>query len=336
MLPWFSKERHMSARWLIQALGLAVLVLPAAAGAATPDESRVRIAAALDNIAQLERPMELGLATIWDGNKYVQCRRTADHMLVCEAAGDAMQPTLARVLTPERAARLATLGWHLDPSFGNYVQSFPPNMPPRDAAAAVAQALTDGYDADLGAVAVRTSWVAAESCPPRNGAKQNLAGSINDAPSMAGVLIHACHFTPPPAEIAIRSAQDLIGVYGARVTGEVGRIIVNGEEPGIHVVFDTDGGYVQCAPDKPPAAIFCEAASADSMPTLDAVLTPEHVAQLHALGYADPGRSPNYAKSFSAANADAGAIAREVLTTLYDVYGYRGRPKLAILTEKGG
>ncbi len=326
----------MSAKALLWVLGVVLLDAARASlvAAATPDESQAKIEAALDNIAQLERPLEMGLATVWDGNKFVQCRRTADHTLACEAAGSLMQPTLDRVLTPERIAKLVALGWRLDPAFGNYVQMFPPSLSAHDAGLRIAQALSDGYGAGLGAVSVRSAWVAAEACPPRNGAKQNLAGSINDAPSMAGYVIHACSYTPPPMEVAVHSVQDLIGVYGARVTGEIGRLIVNGDDRAIHVIFDTEVGYIQCAPDKPPAEIYCEAASADSMPTLDAVLTPERVDRLHALGYADPGRGPNYAKSFPHGSADASAIAHEILTMFYDIYGYRGRPKLAVLTEK--
>lgn len=33
---------------------------------------------------------------------------------------------------------------------------------------------------------------------------------------------------------------------------------------------------------------------------------------------------------------DAAALARELLALLYDVYGYKGSPKLAVATEKGG
>ena len=45
-----------------------------------------------------------------------------------------MQPSLARVLTSERVARLAALGWHLDTSFGNYVQIFPVDLPVKEIA----------------------------------------------------------------------------------------------------------------------------------------------------------------------------------------------------------
>src|SRR6476646_11969104 len=109
----------------------------------------LRVEAALDNIATLSRPREDGYATIWDGNKYVQCRRLPDRNLRCEAAGTFMQSSLERVLTPERLARLTALGWRLDPSFGNYVQIFPADAAPGFVAAKILQVLGEAYDADL-------------------------------------------------------------------------------------------------------------------------------------------------------------------------------------------
>src|SRR5580704_10773835 len=93
--------------------------------AASPRTSQSHVQAALDNITTLSRLREDGYATMWDGNKYVQCRRLPDRSLRCEAAGTLMQSSLERVLTPERVVRLTALGWRLDPSFGNYVQTFP-------------------------------------------------------------------------------------------------------------------------------------------------------------------------------------------------------------------
>jgi len=60
--------------------------------------SKSRIEAALQNIMMLSRPGQDGFATIWDGNKYVQCGWTRDRGLKCETAGSLMQPSLKRVL----------------------------------------------------------------------------------------------------------------------------------------------------------------------------------------------------------------------------------------------
>ena len=124
------------------------LVAPAKGAADPRQESRTRAEAALANIINLDRPGEDGLATIWDGNKYVQCRRTTDRDLRCEAAGTVMQPSLAHVLVPERLARLAALGWQLDPSFGNYVQDFSADLPLEnfDDATIAGELLTIFYD----------------------------------------------------------------------------------------------------------------------------------------------------------------------------------------------
>jgi hypothetical protein len=190
--------------------------------------SQSRIEAALTNIMTLQRPGQDGLATIWDGNKYVQCRWMPERALRCEAAGALMQPSLGRVLGPERIARLATLGWHLDPSFGNYVQTFPAGLPAGQVADRILQALKEGYDADLADLEVQSDWIKSSPCPPRNGPGQNLAGMINDSPAMAATAVRGCAYRPDhkPASPA-RTAADLINIYGARVSGEVQRLRVN-------------------------------------------------------------------------------------------------------------
>ena len=318
------------------AAAFAAWLLPPGVGAvaAGPPESQSRVQAALENILMLDRPGEDGLATVWDGNKYVQCRRMRDRTLRCEAAGELLQPSLGHVLVPERVARLVAQGWHLDPSFGNYAQIFPKEIPVSQVAERILQALAEGYDADLANLEVRTDWIASQPCPPRNGYTQNLAGMINDAPAMASTAIRGCAYTPP-ATPSIRSAADLIGVYGTKATAEIQRLRINSDRD-VFVVFETGGGYVQCAPDKSPSGIYCEAQSADSWEFLANVLTSERVARLHAAGYTDPGRAPNYWRTYALTDFDDAAIARDLLTILYDVYGYSGSPKLKFKTEKGG
>lgn len=314
---------------------------PAAAAAA---ESRVAIVAGMANMLTLERPGQQGLATVADGNKFVQCRRMADRALRCEAAGALMQPSLEHVLIPARVAALRTLGWTLDRHFGSYARAFPADTTAERLADAAIAALRDGYDADPARIGVGTAWVRSEPCPPRNGPKQNLAGIIEDAPSMRPTAVHACSYDPRairrpapsrpflpsavPSSMA-RSDQDLVDSYGARFAGEVARLRVNRNGPRVFAVFSTKTGYVQCEPKGD--ALYCEAASADSDPALAGVLTPERVALLHRAGFADPGRSENYAKDYDFAAADDVAIAREILTLLHDVYGYDGRQKLEII-----
>jgi hypothetical protein len=308
---------------------------PAMADAAPPT-AKTHLLAAFQNIMALQRPGQQGFAAAWDGNKYVQCGLEEDKSLRCEAAGSLMQPSLERVLAPDRVARLTVLGWRLDPSFGNYVQTFPPGTPNDQVADKILQALTEGYDADLAGLQVESTWVAREPCPPRNGPSQNLAGLINDAPAMARTAIHGCAFHPVPATgpgLSVGSTAELITLYGARVTGEIQRLRVNAERR-VHVIFEAGIGYVQCKPEAPPPAIYCEAESAESWPALASVLTPDRVARLASAGYAQPGRAPNYWKIYPLGRFDDAAIAREVLGILRDVYGYTGAPQLEILTEE--
>jgi hypothetical protein len=247
-----------------------------------------------------------------------------------------MQPSLGHVLTPERIGRLTALGWRLDPSFGAYAQTFPAGAPASLVADKILETLAEGYDADLANLEVLTDWIASDPCPPRNGPGQNLAGMINDAPAMAATAVHACAYAPAPGAeplAATSSAADLIGLYGARVTGEIQRLRINLDQP-IYVILDTEAAYVQCQPQAAPPAIYCEAVSADSWPGIASLLTPERVARLHTAGFADPGRAPNYWKAYPLDAASDEAIARELLAILHDAYGYAGAPELKVVSEK--
>jgi hypothetical protein len=299
--------------------------------------SQFRVEAAVKNIMTLHRPGQDGLATVWDGNKYVQCRWMPDRTLRCEAGGTLMQPPLARILRPERIARLAALGWQLDTSFGNYVQVFPGGLPGSQVADKILQALKDGYDADLTNLEIQTDWIKSSPCPPRNGPSQNLAGMINDHPAMASTAVYGCAYKPGPGDEPaplVRAAGDLIIIYGSRVSGELQRLRVNADRQ-VFVVLQTDAGYVQCAPLTSPRGIYCEAQSAESWSVLAHILTADRVARLHAAGFSVPGRSPNYWKTYPAGQFSDAAIADELLTILHDVYGYNGSPKLRFKSEKG-
>jgi hypothetical protein len=270
----------------------------------------------------------------YDGNKYIQCRLQLDRAFRCEAAGTLMQPSLARVLSPERIAKLHTLGWTLDSSFGNYVQIFPSGLPVKDIAKRLLQALREGYDANVGDLEVGSDWIKTEPCPPRNGPGQNLAGMISDAQSMTGFRVHACSYKPSDEPLPqVRSKADLINIHGARVAGEIQRLRVNIDRQRFTwVVVDTGGGYIQCGT-APPRGIYCEAQSAETWPVLARILTAERVALLHAAGYADPGRAPNYWKNYSLDEFTDRAIAEELLAILYEVYAYSGVPKLIFKTN---
>jgi hypothetical protein len=312
---------------------LAALALWAAISPSVAQTPNIRIDEALQNITSLVRAGRVGYATFWDGNKYIQCRRISDRSLRCEAAGTSMQPSLKNVLTADRLTRLAALGWMLNPSFGNYVQIFPADMPTDRAADHVVRALAEAYAANVNDLDVATSWVVDTPCPPRNGPSQNLAGMVNDAPSMRATAVRTCFYTPPAATPqTASSAAELVGIYGTSTTAEIQRLRINATRR-IYTVFDAGIGYIQCAPEVPPVAIYCEAQSAESWAALTTVLTPERVARLHNAGYADPGRSPNYSKSYALDKYKDAAIASEILTILYEAYGYTGATKLKTTTE---
>jgi hypothetical protein len=97
------------ARACVAVLIFTLLILHTGNSALSSEASRSRVEAALNNIAALQRPGQDGIATFWDGNKYVQCRRIPDQALRCESAGTLMQPSLGRVVGPERIARLIAL-----------------------------------------------------------------------------------------------------------------------------------------------------------------------------------------------------------------------------------
>lgn len=310
------------------ALALWVAISPGIA-----QSPNVRIDEALQNITSLLRAGRVGYATFWDGNKYIQCRRMPDRSLRCEAAGTSMQPSLKNVLTADRLVRLAALGWVLDPSFGNYVQLFPADMPTERATNQILQTLTEGYNADIQDMEIQTAWILDMPCPPRNGPSQNLAGSVNDAPSMRSTAVRACSYAPPAATPQIAgSAAELVGIYGPSTTAEIQRLRINATRR-VYTVFDASIGYIQCMPEVPPVAIYCEAQSAENWAALSTVLTPERVAQLRKAGYADPGRAPNYSKSYAFDKYKDADIAREILTLLYESYGYTGATKLKVTTE---
>jgi hypothetical protein len=324
---------------VVFAITAVALLTSANAGlAAPPQTSQSRIEATLDNITNLNRSGQDGYATIWDGNKYVQCRRLPDRSLRCESAGTLMQSSLEHVLTPERIARLTALGWSLDPSFGNYVQVFPADAASSLVAEKIIRVLGEAYDADVAELEVQSTWVRSEPCPPRNGPSQNLAGIVSNAPSMAATAVHACVYKLKAdlgPSLPVSSVAELIGLYGGKVTAEIQRLRVNARRR-VFSIFEPGIGYVQCKPDIAPPTIYCEAQSADSWEALASVLTPERVHRLHELGFADPGRGPNYSKTYDMDQFDDAAIARELLTVLRDVYGYTGQPTLKIMTEESG
>jgi len=172
--------------WLAAVMAVAWANCPVMA-----QSGKEQVAAAIDWVRAEDRPGRDGLATIWDGNKYVQCRGVKNSDLRCEAAGALMQVSLGRVLTPERIGRLATMGWTLDPSFGNYVRTFGSDAPTMDVADQILAALQQGYDINLQNLDVARQSIARAACPPRNGPSQSHAGAINER-SRSRSVVRTC------------------------------------------------------------------------------------------------------------------------------------------------
>lgn len=309
---------------------MTLLAWGTACEAASPD---ALIDQTLQNITTLVRPGRVGYAAIRDGNKYVQCRRMPDRAKRCEAAGAALQPSLKAVLNGARLNRLAALGWSIDPAFGNYVRLYPSNMATATVAKEILNTLVDGYGAQPDTLEFNTAWIVDVPCPPRNGPSQNLAGLINNAREMGKSAITACAYKAPGGTSQkVASASELIALNGTEVTAEIQRLRINAAKR-VHVIFDSGIGYVQCMPETPPATLNCEAQSAESWPALSALLTPERIAMLRNAGYTDPGRAPNYWKSYAFDKFTDAAVAQEILTILFEVYGYTGVAKFKVLTE---
>ena len=316
-------------------VALALFASSAIAFAQPTQTNKARVEATLQNVLNLDRPGQDGYATIWDGNKYVQCKRVPDRGLRCEAAGSLMLPFLERILTPERVAQLAALGWRLDPSFGNYVQTFPAGITTGVVAEKILQVLATAYDADSANLEVQSRWVKSELCPPRNGPTQNLAGIVNDAPSMAATAIYACAYKPKQnagPNLPLGSTGELIDFYGVKVTNEIQRLRVNIDR-NVYAIFEAGIGYVQCRPDARPPTIYCEAQSAESWDALASILTPDRVARLHAPDSPIPAALRITGRPISWTRSTMSGIAREILTILHDVYGYNGLPALKVKTE---
>lgn len=322
-------------RGMLVRAALAVALLLSAVGvaiAASADDD-ARIEQALHNVLTLERPGKTGLATIWVANAWVQCRRLLNRALRCEAAGLLMQPSLARILTPAQIADLDRLGWRIDPAFGNYVRTFDGSHTLADVARSIRAILVDIYRTDPYAIELSTDWLPWELCPPRSGPRQNLAGSINGSKRMAGVVIHACSYTPPATPVA-GTLEQLIASAGPRISAEIERLHIN-HLKSVFVVVDFDFAYVQCAPDPETDGIYCETASADSQAALGIFLTPERIARLHRHGFNDPGLTPNFWKIYATGSIKADAVAADLLAVIYDVYEYRGEAPFKYSTETG-
>jgi hypothetical protein len=242
-------------------LGVFSAVSAGAAADEWTQDKRTLVEAAIGNMMSLDRPGQVGLATIFDGNKFVQCRRLEDRSIRCEAAGTLLQPSMSHTLTGAKLEALEAFGWSLDASFGNWVQNFAADATPQRIANEVETALADVYDADPKSIVAHTDWVAKQACLPRRGFTQNLAGSVITSLNPVAYSIFACAYKPPSDSgpvVKNGDIDELVEAFGGRMSGELQRLRVNLQRR-IWVAFETEIGYVQCAPQTNPDAFHCEA-----------------------------------------------------------------------------
>lgn len=98
----------------------------------------------------------------------------------------------------------------------------------------------------------------------------------------------------------------------AKATAEVHRFAIFEWKPGVV--------YVQCLSEGDDQ-LYCEAVSADAIPQVRAIVTPEREAQLLALGFQKPGLSMNYTQALPLAQATTGEAADLMMRAAAAAYG---------------
>jgi hypothetical protein len=128
---------------------------------------------------------------------------------------------------------------------------------------------------------------------------------------------------------------DVDARYIPAMTAELQRVEKAGKGVEAFTIFITGPAYVQCMHDDDGKRMYCEAVSEDSVgKPIERILTPERKAKLLEAGFAPPGKTMNYSRFYSADQYDMAALAKILLGTLKDVYGYQGALPMNLTTEK--
>ncbi len=333
----------MSARMFGWVLVLcATAILPARAGAVPLKQ---RIAESVTSVAASEGKRTDGLLTIRDDNQFIQC--LASHFLPtweCEAAGFEGQPWLHHVLTMERQASLAALGFRPDPKSGNFVIRPAKSTPPGTMADLLYDALTEGYGVKPEDIDVSAERLPARRCHQRIMANHQLGGLIrtptiglkSDAAKGCGMDTNydAENYDDPAAVVPAAQGIDVDARYLPPMTAELQRLEKAGKGINDFSIFITGPAYVQCMHDAEGKRMYCEAVSEDAVgKPIERILTPERKAKLIAAGFAPPGKTMNYSRFYPADEYDMPALAKVLLGILKDVYGYQGEPPMDLTTE---
>lgn len=334
-------------RHALALLGFLLMSGSALAGPALKTEIVQGIAA----VILAENDKTDGILTVSESNLFVQCLRS--HLLPqwrCESAGTEGQPWLHDVLTPERRAKLAALGFVPDAETGNFVSTPLKAIAPDALAGTILQVLTEIYGAVPEEIEVKAEKLRSARCHRRIkvgydrgrailtksiGLKQNAEKGckLTSGPHEAEAAdeTDAETGTPPAAPPPV----DVDEHYLTPMAAELDRMRQAG--PHAFVIFEAKPAYVQCQHDAEGKRMYCEAASADAVGKAVAnILTPERKAKLIAAGFAPPGRVMNYSRFYPDAEYSIPLVARALLRVLRESYGYQGTPAIAVITEKGG
>jgi len=317
-------------------------------GVAFADPPPVGIAEGVKSVLIKEEKTKDGVLTVHDNNLFVQC--LGSHFLPawrCEAAGFEGQPWLHHVLTPERQALLATIGFKPDPQFGNFILMVPKTTDVDTLAALILRVLTDVYAVKPEDIDVKAEWLPFRRCHRRIMAGHDLGGAIL-TPTFGfkkdggkGCRLEsdtdAQNYDDPAAIIPAARGIDVDARYLPAMTNELSRVERADKALKAYVIFITGPAYVQCLRgDGADDGMYCEAVSEDAVgKPIERILTPERKAKLTQAGFAPPGKVMNYSRFYPAGQYDMPRLAKVLLGILKDVYGYQGAPPMKVHTETG-
>jgi len=332
---------------VVTLLGSILLSGAALAGPAPKAE----IADGIASVLLVENDKTDGILTVSEGNLYVQCLNS--HFLPqwrCESAGAEGQPWLHHVLTSDRQAKLAELGFVPDPETGNFVALLPKATAPKLLAGVILQVLTEAYGALPEEIEVKAEKLRSTHChrrikPGHDRGRAILTGSIGfkqDAEKNCKLKSR-----PDEAEAAddndgneggtattAAPGIDVDARYLAPMAAELDRVRRAG--PHTYVIFEAEPAYVQCMHDAEGKRMYCEAVSEDAVgKQIARILTPERKAKLIAAGFAPPGRTMNYSRFYPEAEYNTTLLAKALLRILKNVYGYQGATAIEVRTEAG-
>jgi hypothetical protein len=346
-----TEDERMSPSALVRAIMLCASMFLSGAAMAGP-RPNAEITDGIAAVLLAENDKTDGILTVSDNNLYVQCLNS--HLLPqwrCESAGLEGQPWLHHVLTPERQAKLAALGFAPDPDTGNFAALIAKTTAPDALAGTILRVLTEAYGVQPEEIDVVAEKLRAARCHRRIKAGHDRGGAIlTRAIGLKQDAEKNCKKKSRPGEAEAADDDDDSGGddtvpaaapgidIDARYLTPMAAALERVQRAGPHayVIFEAAPAYVQCKHDADGKRMYCEAASADAVGKQVArILTPERQAKLIAAGFAPPGRVMNYSRFYPDAEYDMPLLAKALLRILKEAYGYQGAPAMNVRTEAG-